>query len=157
MNDAPTVLIIEDGDEYFDNLTRFVPGPHYLQAHGARAALELLASQRVSVVYLDMRFDRLPPEELVGDVERITREQGSAERALRHLANHQGLYILQALRENGHAELPVILAYDFSREAQRFERLSQQHPSLTWVPDAISPDEIRARLERLSQPRNSRP
>jgi len=27
------VLIIEDGDEYLHNLSRFVPGPLYLQAH----------------------------------------------------------------------------------------------------------------------------
>ena len=153
MSEAPVVLIVEDGDEYFENLSQFVPGPHYLQAHGARAALAMLASQPVSLVYLDMRFDRLPREELVGDIARLTREQGGVERALRHLANHQGLYILQALREHGFGAVPVILAYDFSREPQRFERLSQLHPSLTWVPDAISPDEIRARLERLTQAR----
>jgi CheY-like chemotaxis protein len=146
----PLVLIVEDGDEYFENLTRFVPGPRYLQAQGARAALEALEAQTVSVVYLDMRFDRLPPEALVGDLERALREQGSLERAQRHLAQHQGLFILQALREHGYAELPVILAYDFSREPQRFERLSRLHPSLTWVPDAISPEEIRARLARLA-------
>ncbi len=144
-----TVLIVEDGDEYFDNLTRFVPGPRYLQAHGAARALELLHSEHVDLVYLDMRFDRLPREALVGDVERAIREQGGAERAWRHLANHQGLYILQTLRDQGYAALPVILAYDFSREPERFEHLSRRHPSLTWVPDAISPDEIRARIDRL--------
>ena len=143
------VLIVEDGNEYYENLTRFVGGPRYLQAHGAGPALEALSRESIGLVYLDMRFDRLPREALVGDVERAIREQGGAERAWRHLANHQGLYILQALREHGYAELPVILAYDFSREPERFEHLSRRHPSLTWVPDAISPDEIRARIERL--------
>jgi hypothetical protein len=155
MNDAALVLIVEDGDEYLDNLSRFVPGPRYLQAHGAGRALQLLGAHAIDVVYLDMRFDRLPSEQLVGDLARVTREQGGdATRALRHLANHQGLYILQALREHGYAALPVILAYDFSREPRRFEHLKQQHPSLTWVPDVISPDEIRARIARLLQARD---
>lgn len=149
MSEAPVVLIVEDGDEYLENLRRFVPGYRYLQAHGARAALELLRTQEVALVYLDMRFERLPVEALVGDLARLTRELGSAERAQRQLANHQGSYILQFLREHGYAELPVVLAYDFSREAARFEHLSRKHPSLTWVPDAISPAEIEARIERL--------
>jgi hypothetical protein len=53
------------------------------------------------------------------------------------------------LRAGGHAELPVILAYDFSSEPRRFAHLARVHPSLTWVPDAITPDEIRSRLARL--------
>jgi hypothetical protein len=146
-----TVLIVEDGDEYLENLRRFVPGPVYLQAHCAHAALALLGAHAVDLLYLDMRFDRSPADALVGDLARSTRELGSEAKALRHLANHQGLYILQALREHGYAELPVILAYDFSREPQRFEHLSQKHPSLTWVPDAIGPEEIRARMQRLIQ------
>jgi broad specificity phosphatase PhoE len=150
MIDTTLVVIIEDGNEYLDNLSRFVPGPRYLQAHGAVAALALLRKYAVDLVYLDMRFDRLPVDALVGDVARLARELGSLEKAQRHLANHQGLYVLEALREQGYAELPVILAYDFSREPQRFEHLSQKHPSLTWVPDAISPEEIRARIERLT-------
>jgi DNA-binding response OmpR family regulator len=145
-----TVLIVEDGDEYFQNLTRFVPGPRYLQARGAKPALELLAAQPIDVIYLDMRFDRVPREALVGDIERLTRELG-AERAQRQLENNQGLYILETLRETAHADTPVILAYDFSREPERFAHLSRRHPQLTWVPDAISPDEIRARIERLVQ------
>jgi hypothetical protein len=143
-----TVLIVEDGDEYFQNLTRFVPGPTYLQARGAKPALELLAKHTIDIIYLDMRFDRLPREALVGDNERLTRELG-AERAHRQLENNQGLYILETLRETAYAQTPVILAYDFSREPDRFAHLSRRHPKLTWVPDAITPDEIRARIERL--------
>ncbi|HKU37279.1 MAG TPA: hypothetical protein VJR89_04010 [Polyangiales bacterium] len=145
---SAAVLIVEDGDEYLSNLSRFVPGPRYLQARGAEAALALLRSERIGVIYLDMRFDRLPREALVGDIERLTRELG-AERAYRQLENNQGLYILEALREAGYGAIPVILAYDFSREPDRFAHLARRHPALTWVPDAITPDEIRARLQRL--------
>ncbi|MFZ4579776.1 MAG: hypothetical protein ACOYOB_15405 [Myxococcota bacterium] len=142
-----TVLIVEDGDEYLDNLSRFVQGPHYLQAHNGAQSLVILAERAVDLLYLDMRFDRIPRAELLGDHAQATRENnGDPERGWRYLANHQGLYVLAALRQAGFAHLPVIAAYDFSRELARFEFLKQQSPGLDWVPDAVTPDEIRARL-----------
>jgi CheY-like chemotaxis protein len=150
MSAAPVVLIVEDGDEYLENLTRFAPGPRYVQAHTGAEALACLGAQAVDLVYLDMRFDRIDERDLLGDRAAVERSHGGdPARALRYLARHQGLFILEALRVHGHAHLPVILAYDFSTELRRFEHLSRMHPSLTWVPDAITPDEIRARIERL--------
>ncbi len=140
-----TVLIVEDGDEYLENLSRFVPGPRYLQAHGGAEALELLAREPVDLVYLDMRFDRVPRSALLGDHEAATREQnGDPLRGWRHLEVNQGLFILDALRRGGHGHVPVILAYDFSRERRRLKHLQTLHPNLHWVPDAVTPDEIRA-------------
>jgi DNA-binding NarL/FixJ family response regulator len=150
MSESPVVLIVEDGDEYLENLSRFAPGPRYLQAHSGAEALRLLERHQVALVYLDMRFDRIPEDDLLGDRASAVRSHGGdAARALRYLARHQGLFILEALRAGGHGALPVILAYDFSSEGVRFERLAARHPGLTWVPDAITPDEIRARIERL--------
>ncbi len=150
MTKPKVVLIVEDGDEYLESLSRFVPGPSYLQAHNGRDALAAIGAQEVALVYLDMRFDRIPEADLLGDRERAERAQaGDPARALRYLANNQGLFILEALRANGHAALPVILAYDFSNEGSRFSHLARMHPALSWVPDTISPNEIRARLERV--------
>lgn len=146
----PTVLIIEDGDEYLENLSRFVPGPRYLQAHTGMEALATLARECVDLIYLDMRFDRIPHTELFGDHATATRENnGDPVRAWKYLENNQGLFILAALREAGHGALPVILAYDFSREPQRYRNLQRIHPSLSWVPDAVTPEEIRARMKLL--------
>ena len=143
-------MIIEDGDEYLESLSRFVPGPIYLQARSAAQALSFLQAEPVDVIYLDMRFDRLDRQALLGDVASATqRHNGNAERGYRYLANNQGLFILEALRKEGHGHLPVILSYDFSHELSRFARLSERHPNLSWIPDAISPEEIRARLARL--------
>jgi hypothetical protein len=144
------ILIVEDGDEYLDNLGRFVPGPRYLQAHHAAGALEILGGGAVDLVYLDMRFDRVPLADLVGDHVQATREHnGDPVRAWRHLQNNQGLYILDALRRAGHGHLPSILAYDFSREPRRYEHLLRVHPSLHWVPDAVTPAQIRSLMDRL--------
>jgi hypothetical protein len=150
---APVILIVEDGDEYLENLSAFVPGPRYLQAHSGREALALLQAEPVDLVYLDMRFDRIPRSDLLGDHALATREQnGDPERAWRYLTNNQGLYILDALRRDGFGDLPVILAYDFSREPQRLKHLQRLYPSLTWVRDAVTPEEIRELMNRLLQP-----
>lgn len=150
--DAFTVLIIEDGDEYRENLTRFVDGPRYLQARSGAAALALLTEHAVQVVYLDMRFDRIPRTDLLGDHASTTQEHnGDPQRGWQYLENNQGLFILDALARAGHT-LPVILSYDFSRERPRLRRLQARYPALAWVPDAVRPDEIRALFERFGMP-----
>ena len=142
------ILIVEDGDEYLDNLSRFVPGPEYIQAHSGAQAIELLQAHRVQLIYLDMRFDRIPERQLLGDLDEVTRDlNGDAIRARRHLQNNQGLFILEALRGAGWDHLPVILAYDFSAERRRYDHLKKIHPSLRWVPDAVTPEEIRRQIE----------
>ena len=139
-----TVLIIEDGDEYLENLSRFVAGPRYLQARSGSAAIAILAQESVDLVYLDMRFDRIPREALLGDHGAATKEHnGDPQRGWRYLENNQGLFILNALAQTGYASLPVILAYDFSREAGRLKHLKRRYPNLHWVSDAVTPDEIR--------------
>ena len=148
--ESPTILVIEDGDEYLENLSRFVAGPRYLQAHSGPEALEILERTPVDLLYLDMRFDRTPRELLLGDHGKATREHnGDPQRGWKYLENNQGLFILAVLREGGFVGIPVILAYDFSREQRRFGHLSQAHPSLSWVPDAVTPDEIRNRISTL--------
>jgi CheY-like chemotaxis protein len=144
------VLIVEDGDEYLESLTRFVRGPTYMQAHNGQDALRLLEAARVDIVYLDMRFDRIPDAELMGDHVAATREHnGDPVRALKHLQNNQGLYILDALERSGLGGVPVILAYDFSRQHKRYENLLRRHPTLRWVPDAVTPTEILSLMEDL--------
>ncbi|MFO8071012.1 MAG: hypothetical protein R6V85_03970 [Polyangia bacterium] len=146
----PRVLIVEDGDEYLENLSRFVPGPRYMQAHTGAEALRMLGDEEVDLVYLDMRFDRIPNSELLGDHVAATREHnGDPVRAWRYLQLNQGLYILDAMRRAGHGDVPVILAYDFSRQRRRLEHLSRIHPSLHWVPDAVTPGQIRSLMDRL--------
>ena len=144
MIDRPmTVLVIEDGDEYLENLTRFVQGPRYLQAHCGKEAVEIMLNDKVDVVYLDMRFDRIPHAELLGDHDAVTREHnGDPVRAWKYLMNNQGLYILAALKAAGFAHFPVIVAYDFSKEPRRFENLRKSYPNLVWVSDAVSFKEV---------------
>ena len=146
-----TVLVVEDGDEYLDNLSQFVFGPSYLQAHTGQEALKILDSRAVDIVYLDMRFDRIPEADLMGDHEQVTREHnGDPNRAWKYLMNNQGLYILAALKKAGFANLPVVIAYDFSKEPRRFDNLKRQYPNLQWVSDAVSFKEIQSLFDSFA-------
>lgn len=145
-----TVLIVEDGSEYLESLSRFVTGPRYLQARCGREALHVLAGQEVHLLYLDMRFDRIPLGDLLGDPAAMRDELGGDEqRAWSFLQRNQGLYILDAVRRAGYQEIPAVLAYDFSHELRRFENLRARDSGLSWVPDTVTADEIRALLGRL--------
>ena len=131
-----TVLIVEDGDEYLENLTRFVPGPTYVQARSGTRAVEILRTRPIDLIYLDMRFD-------------TRQNNGDPLRGWRYLQNNQGLFVLNALSAAGFANHPVVLAYDFSREATRLRHLQTRYPRLTWVSDAVTPEEIRALMQRI--------
>lgn len=142
------VLIIEDGNEYLESLSQFVLGPKYLQAKSGNQAVEILQSQPVDIIYLDMRFDRIPKSDLLGDHVKATKEHnGDPIRAFKFLQNNQGLFVLEKLRNEKFAHIPVILAYDFSRQIKRYEHLKSIHSSLHWVPDAVTPTEIRAVMQ----------
>ena len=145
-----TVLIAEDGDEYLENLSRFVPGPTYVQVRSGAAAVEQLGAGHVDLIYLDMRFDRIPRADLLGDHAQATREHnGDPIRGWRHLENNQGLFVLNAVHSAGYGEVPIILAYDFSRELGRLKRLRRRYPQLDWVHDAVTPAEIRQKMLQL--------
>ena len=144
------VLVVEDGDEYLETLTRFVPGPRYVQVHSGADALSYLHGHAVDLVYLDMRFDRIPRSVLLGDhAQAIAQHNGDVERAWRFLQNNQGLFILHALATAGWSHLPVIISYDFSQELQRWQHLQQAHPHARWVGDAAGPAEVRGLMASL--------
>jgi hypothetical protein len=66
----------------------------------------------------------------------------------RFLEDHQGTYILDAIRAAG-TKVPVLLSHDFSAEPRRWERLRARHAPIDHLPDDASPSEVRLRLRRL--------
>src|SRR5689334_22974506 len=129
------VLIVEDGSEYTECLTRFVPTVAWERAGTGPRALQALAGGGYDAVFLDMRFDRAPAAELLGDPSELAdRFNGDHVAARRFLADHQGTFVLAAIRSAGH-RLPVVLSYDFSDEPRRFERLAARHGPLRYVRD----------------------
>lgn len=146
------ILVVEDGFEYTETLQRFLPeGFTWERAGSGPAALERLATSSFEALFLDMRFDRVPEDQLLGDLAATAdRFNGDPVQARQFLEDHQGNYVLAALREAGHM-IPVLLSYDFEGEPRRWERLSAAYAPVDYLPDNASPPEISRRLHGLAK------
>jgi len=146
------VLIVEDGFEYVETLTRFLPEVSWTRAGSGGEALSLVQEQSFDAVFLDMRFDRVSDEELLGDLAATAdRFNGDPVQARAFLQDHQGVYVLDALRSAG-CSLPVLISYDFGEEPRRWERLSERHAPVGYLPDVAGPDAVRGALDGLITP-----
>lgn len=147
---TPVVLVVEDGTEYteaFGRLSGDVGPVELLRASHAADAQATLAARRVDAVFLDVVFDRTPPESLVGDREELgSRFGGDRGRVTEHLALHQGFYILAELARSIPAGTPVLLARDFSSEPGRLAALRTAVPGLEGVPESATTTQILRRL-----------
>jgi len=136
------VLVVEDGSEYVDGFERLAAARGldavFTRARDLESARAVLAAGRPAAVFLDVVFDRVPEASLAGDAETlVARFGGDRARAVRHLATHQGFYILDALAPMLEG-VPVILAYDFAAEPQRLEALRRRVPRLSGLQDGAS-------------------
>ena len=142
MRSLREVLVVEDGVEYVEGFERLASARGleiaFSRARDLASALAALASHRPDAVFLDVVFDRTPEERLAGDAEAlVARFGGDRARAVRHLATHQGYYILDALAPML-TGLTVVLAYDFAVEPQRLEALRRRVPGLSGLQDGAS-------------------
>jgi CheY-like chemotaxis protein len=144
------VLVVEDGFEYTETLGRFLPeGFSWERAGSGGKALSRLEEENFDVLFLDMRFDRVGQEELLGDLAASAdRFNGDPVQARQFLEDYQGNYILAAIREAGYP-IPVLLSYDFEGEPRRWERLQARYGPVNYLPDNAGPEEIAARLRGL--------
>lgn len=144
------VLVVEDGDEYVETLRRFLSHRFAFERAGSGPeALRLLATGGWDAVFLDMCFDRVPDDLLLGDPrDSAERFGGDPVRGRAFLQEHQGVHVLAAMREAGH-RVPVLLSHDFTAEPRRFERLAARHGPLDQLPDFV-PAEVERRLLALT-------
>ncbi|HJN72531.1 MAG TPA: hypothetical protein QGF58_01240 [Myxococcota bacterium] len=151
------VLIVEDGEEYSSTLSRFLAGFTLVRAGDGHEALDRLAAEHYDVVFLDMRFDRVPASRLIGDMAAAEdRCNGDRERATRFLEDNQGAYVLAAVRAAGHV-IPVVFSYDFDHEPRRWKNLEQRFAPLGYLNSNAGPDQIRAALEEAARRRLGNP
>ena len=134
------LLVVEDGAEYSDAFRRLAAvgteAPRMLRAGDAAEARRLLSEQAVDAVFVDMVFDRTPPERLSGDLDALVgRYGGDRRRAQEHLARNQGFYVLNELAPLLQPSVRIVLAWDFSSEPGRLEALRERLPGLTGLPE----------------------
>lgn len=143
------VLIIEDGFEYLDTLQRFLPDIAWSREGSGPRALERLANEPFDAIFCDMKFDRTPEAEILGDAAAAAEAfNGDPAQGRAWLAQHQGTYVVAALRAAGHA-LPVLWSYDFHDEPQRWARLRARYAPIDDLPDHAAPAEVARRLRAL--------
>ena len=109
-----TLLIVEDGREYYDFFRLFLEKEaSYIHAQTGEAAFEVLGSRDVDLVVLDMRFERSTPEDLLGDVEKAAIDYfgGDLPLAQRYVLDNQGTFILSEMRARGLRQ-PVLFVTD---------------------------------------------
>ena len=144
-----TLLILEDGDEYLRFFSRHVPDYDYLQAHSHATAVELLDANTVAGFVLDLRFDRVERDDLIGDVEEIADQlfggPGQIESAWRYVIDNQGYLIMRELRDAGHEQPAIIIAELPPRQEANLQRL---YGAIGVVP-SFEPSTIKARLDEL--------
>lgn len=144
------VLIVEDGSEYVETFGRFLPDIRWTRAGDGRDALERW-SGGFDAVFLDMRFDRVDESRLLGDAAHVAEQfNGDLEQARRYLEDHQGNFVLAALRDAG-CGLPVLMSYDFSEEPRRWERIEKRYGPVSYLADNAGPDDVKRALEALVQ------
>ena len=144
------VLVVEDGREYTDGFMRLAEArgveAEFVRAGSLAGAHQVLREGKPDAVFLDVVFDRTPEAELAGDLDAlVARYGGERERAVRHLATHQGFYVLDALADEL-TGVRVVLAYDFTGEERRLAALRERFPGLSGLPDGAS---LGAALEDL--------
>ena len=144
------VLVVEDGAEYLDAFRRLSVAAEpveWLHAADAAEAREILSRRRVDAVFLDVVFDRTPPDRLVGGGAALD-ARFSADPAARraHLARQQGFYLLHELAAGLPPGTAVVLAHDFSAEPARLEALRAAVPGLEGTPESATTTQILARL-----------
>lgn len=143
-----TVLVVEDGTEYTDafrslGASESSESLELLRAGDGGEARRILADHRVDALFLDVVFDRTPPDRLLGDLEAVIRRfGGDRRRADRHLAENQGFYLVSDLAPLLPASAPIVLAYDFSLEPERLAALRQTAARLSGVADGTSISEV---------------
>lgn len=129
-----TLLVVEDGHEYAEFARLFLADS--FEVHATQSAAEALAAARdepPDALLLDLRFDRTPPERLLGDVEAIAARLfgGDRTRALRYVQDQQGALILGDLRRAG-CDAPAVFVHDFP--PRRLVNLRKLYGAVAAVP-----------------------
>jgi len=143
------VLVVEDGTEYVDAFRLLAgadsrsPGLELVRAADAAEARCALEDRRIDGVFLDVVFDRTPPEKLCGDPNASPTRARSPE----HLANQQGFYLADELASLLAGVARVVIAYDFANEPGRLAALREKVPTLEGVEDGAPLSRV---LERLA-------
>lgn len=133
MNELPSLLVIEDGDDYTTFAKLFLS--EQFRPICAKSLREALPhSQQAKAILLDLRFDLSPREDLIGDIAETANKLfgGDANRALSYIKENQGILILAELRKTG-CKAPALIVNDLP--PRRLQNLRSLYGAVSAVPD----------------------
>jgi CheY-like chemotaxis protein len=150
---VPSLLIVEDGDEYLEFFERHLLGYRLVQAKNGREALDRLARSAVDAVVMDIRFDRIDRSELLGDVRALSLQRFGQDtdltQAWHYLESRQGYLVTKAIRDAGHS-VPILFIETIpERQAANLRRM---YGEIVVVPEFDAPAIHRALVEVLRGP-----
>jgi len=134
------ILVVEDGREYSEAFRALASSllredVELVRAGSLAQAEEVLSRGGVDAVFLDVVFDRTPPEDLIGPAEHRA-----------SLAERQGFYVAAAIARVLPSGVPVLLAYDFTDDPGRLAALRRTIPALEGVEEGESASRLVERL-----------
>jgi hypothetical protein len=141
----PTLLVIEDGEEYTLRFQRFLGRDIDFHRASSLAAARIALGDQPRGLLLDLDFRRTPREELVDDQGRAKLSLGDG--GFAPLSEQQGILILRALRAGGCA-LPALLFADLPDDNQSHFLETSLAP-LRIIPSDESLPNIVAEIRRL--------
>lgn len=142
-----SLLVIEDGHEYEEFARLFLAQQFEIRAaHSSAEALAALGKEPADAFLVDLRFERSPVEDLVGDVHETAKRRfaGDTFRAIRYLKEQQGTLVLAEIRNAGF-DGPAVFVHDFS--TRRLGNLQRLYGRVSAVP-TFDAAKIRAALEQ---------
>jgi hypothetical protein len=128
------LLVIEDGNEYEEFVRLFLSDTWSVRAsHSLAEARAVLAKESVDAMLVDLRFTRSEESDLTGDVASLAASlfAGDREKAAKYVREQQGVLVLAALREGGHAQRAVFVT-DFAK--RRLANLRSLYGDVAAVP-----------------------
>lgn len=140
-----TLLVVEDGHEYSEFVAVFLREHTAFRASSAQAALALLGAHAIDALLMDLRWTQIDEGALCGEPDAIATRlfAGDRQRARHYLLDHQGTFILEALRAAGHHQ-PALFINDMP--PQRLANLRKLYGDVRAVP-RFDAKAMRAALE----------
>ena len=128
-----TLLVVEDGHEYSEFVAVFLREHNAFRASSAAEALTLLGAHAIDALLMDLRWTQGDEAALCGDLEALATRlfAGDRQRARHYLLDHQGTFILEAVRAAGHHQ-PALFINDMA--PQRLANLRKLYGDVRAVP-----------------------
>jgi len=146
-NDRTHWIVCEDGTEYTDRFSRFLPSYRYTRTTSARELFDALERQDAIGILLDLDFRRTAASDLIDEQGATATDRTDADS--KRLTREQGVLILRQLRLRGYA-IPVLLFADLDAP-ERVHFLETQFAPLHIVMSSVAIGDLALKMAEFER------